>query len=302
MYDLDALVLDLDGTLCEHGKPVIDQMAEQLHRFKREVMPDKPIVLATASSLESVKTRAANIIDVFDLLHCNLSTRVYDRNQKLLHAAPAKSIEGLVMKILEEKRLKSSFYYKSTPFIAAKPPYYSFSVIGKNYPPEHRHDYIIHDLETNERDWICHSINVIQSNWRAFKGGQTGIDIVPIGYGKQRVLSDLKGRIGFMADDMGECGGDYPLKRELFWAGNHRYVWDVSGGAVSTGINNAYMILENEIADHAKRVQREVEGRNRTVDDGAGEASPSRTIGEVSDNSKSISGPATRADTDLLGA
>ena len=48
-------------------------------------------------------------------------------------------------------------------------------------------------------------------------GGETGIDISPIGWDKSQILVDFdpKDEIYFFGDRMDKDGNDYPLKREI---------------------------------------------------------------------------------------
>lgn len=250
---LGAVVFDLDGTLCHHGQPVHESMIELLFRFKRDVIPNGKIIIATASSFESTKTRLGAAAALVDFYHCNLGTRVYDLSNRLIRTATPRTLSPAVMRILEEARFESEFPMKSSPCVAARPPYYSFSVVGKNYPPEYRDRYIRHDRLTNERNEIVRRINVSQHSWIARRGGQTGIDLVPVGYGKEHVYKDLEGAtFAFVGDDMSPGGGDHSLKREMMRDGLHRYVWDVSSESPGISVHLAYTILENEIANLSK--------------------------------------------------
>jgi phosphomannomutase len=110
----------------------------------------------------------------------------------------------------------------------------NFSVVGRNATLGERKLYIKHDQEHRERETIALQFNSLYGDAITAKiGGETGIDIYPVGWDKSQILADFapEDRIYFFGDKMEPGGNDYPLKaantRGLnFTVKNWRDTWE----------------------------------------------------------------------------
>jgi hypothetical protein len=93
----------------------------------------------------------------------------------------------------------------------------NFSTVGRNATLGERKLYVDFDTKTNERNRIAREFNLQFPAMEAKPGGETGIDISPIGWDKSQILVDFdpKDEIYFFGDRMDKDGNDYPLKREI---------------------------------------------------------------------------------------
>lgn len=251
---MKTLVLDLDGTLCPHGGRVDETMAALVRDLKK--FTGCTVVIATASSTFAVYDRAEKLMSHVDVIHSRLGCHVVSvsngRFGGVIHSAMPRAFPD-EFSWLEEFRRESSFEHNGGPSLYSDPPYYSFSVIGKKYTPRERRDYLEHDWATRERDRAVMRVNMLSNACRAFRGGQTGVDLVPRGYGKQTIFNYFSmADLTFIGDDGAPLGGDAPVRDAMYAAGCHRrchIVKDVS----ETG---AVLIseLESSIADRKKRI------------------------------------------------
>lgn len=113
-----------------------------------------------------------------------------------------------------EKQLKeSTFDIRTGSHIEHRPGCINFSIIGRNANQEQRETYIKHDTETNERKQIAAAFNELFVDLQATIGGETGLDIGPLGSDKSQILKDFdkESTLIFFGDAMFEGGNDYPL-------------------------------------------------------------------------------------------
>lgn len=93
----------------------------------------------------------------------------------------------------------------------------NFSIVGRNAGPEHRADYFKYDCITQERKSIATKLVKQFPGLLAKVGGETGIDIFPLGCDKSQVLNDFNdiSSIIFFGDSCEPSGNDYPIAELL---------------------------------------------------------------------------------------
>jgi len=114
---------------------------------------------------------------------------------------------------------KSAFPLRTGNHIEERPGTCNFSVVGRNATQEERLLYVEYDTLKNERTFIANTFNYVFGSeslgLHATVGGDTGIDIYPIGKDKSQVLADFNNNdnIHFFGDKMKPGGNDYPLAK-----------------------------------------------------------------------------------------
>jgi len=92
----------------------------------------------------------------------------------------------------------------------------NFSVVGRNANPEERKQYYNYDCSKNERFKIAEAFDKKYPNLNAKVGGETGLDIFPVGCDKGQVVSDYNiDTIRFFGDRCDPQGNDYPIAKLL---------------------------------------------------------------------------------------
>ena len=101
--------------------------------------------------------------------------------------------------------------------IEDRPGMVNFSVVGRNATMGERKLYVEWDVENNERNSIAKKFKKQFPSIEAVVGGETGIDIYPVGADKGQILRDFQPQdhIHFFGDRMDNDGNDYPLKKAL---------------------------------------------------------------------------------------
>jgi phosphomannomutase len=117
---------------------------------------------------------------------------------------------------LKKKIKLSEFQTKTGLHIEERPGMVNFSIVGRNANAEERAEYVKWDQETSERKVIAKEFNGKFKDLQAVVGGETGIDIFPVGSDKGQIIKDFIGdTIYFFGDRMDEAGNDYPLGKEI---------------------------------------------------------------------------------------
>lgn len=92
----------------------------------------------------------------------------------------------------------------------------NFSIVGRNATLGERKLYIQHDRENRERETIALQFNMLYGeSITATIGGETGIDIYPVGWNKSQIINDFntkEDKLYFFGDKMEPGGNDFPLK------------------------------------------------------------------------------------------
>jgi len=129
-------------------------------------------------------------------------------------------LPGNVRQWLEDELIRSPFPLRTGNHIEERLGCINFSVVGREANRKERVQYIKYDIENGERREIANSFNYIfgpSLGLHATIGGETGLDIHPIGKDKSQILSDfnLNDNIFFFGDKMEFGGNDWPLANAL---------------------------------------------------------------------------------------
>lgn len=114
---------------------------------------------------------------------------------------------------LSKKLIESEFPLRTGLHFEHRPGMVNFSVVGRNANKEQRAEYVVWDNETDERKLIAFWFNARFLDLEAKVGGETGIDISPVGLNKSQIIKDFdkEDTLWFFGDAIYEGGNDYPL-------------------------------------------------------------------------------------------
>lgn len=126
------------------------------------------------------------------------------------------SLPTLPFKFLEQKLNQSEFKLRTGTHFDARPGLLNYSIIGRGCDKEQRKEYVEYDERTKERWVIAKEFNELFSeseNIVAQVAGETGIDIMPIGKGKQQILDDfaVDDILIFFGDKCQKGGNDHDI-------------------------------------------------------------------------------------------
>lgn len=209
------IVFDLDGTLCPHGRSVSENTASMV-RSMRMAHGRCQVHLCTASTVGRTRPRILELLKdgILDRIWCGHGTSVLDGNGEFIERRVRRPLPQNLYDDLCGFR-NASLAPKGTVPLAGDGSCYSFSILGKRFTPDQRKAYVEFESEARERDHIIDILSHRYPLWNFYLGGQTGIDIVPFGYGKERLIEELLSRtdrLTYFGDDYGSRGGDERVK------------------------------------------------------------------------------------------
>ena len=225
-------IFDVDGTLTP-SRQVIDKKFAVW--FKNNI---KNYCLVTGSdapkTIEQVgKTIWSNAEYAFN---CN-GNDVYNKGEHI-YTNDWKLPNDAEEWLREELEL-SKFPLRTGLHIEDRPGMVNFSVVGRNATLGERKLYVEYDKLHEEREHLARLFMQNFPNLNATVGGETGIDIAPIGCDKSQILNFLLDKdydnFQFYGDRMDRDGNDYPLAKILLDKGlgrcyhikNYNETWDI---------------------------------------------------------------------------
>ena len=230
-----AFIFDVDGTLT----PSRGLMDSDFSKWFLEFNSNNNVYLATGSdapkTIEQIGETVFN--SVKRVYNCSgnsvweQGSNVYNNEWKLAR---------LPWQFLETKLIHHKFEPKTGKHFDERPGLLNYSIVGRNATTEQRKKYVEYDLANNDRFDIAKEFNNNFSkeyNVVAQVAGETGLDIMPIGKGKQQVLNDFSNdsKIIFFGDRCEPGGNDYDIAtavRELkngkvFHVKNWQHTWKI---------------------------------------------------------------------------
>ena len=220
-------VFDVDGTLTESRKKICPSFKD----WFLTNMPMTRVALVTGSDREKTVEQLGE--DFWEKCAFSLQcggNEVYQFGS-LVRSEVWRPHEDLTSALNRE--LSESKYDTRKRFgnhIELRAGMLNFSIVGRNAVGQQRVDYSAYDKKTNERQEIAQRIRDSFLGIDAFCGGDTGIDIFPVGRDKSQTMSLLGPNLMFFGDRCDEMGNDFPLAQAIEANKNgHNGVFRVSG-------------------------------------------------------------------------
>lgn len=130
---------------------------------------------------------------------------------------------------LETQLYQSPYRHRYGRHFETRPGMLNFSIVGRDARGEERTNYFDWDKTSGERARLASLINERFPEVHATVGGETGIDIGPVGADKSQILTHFgDSPVTFFGDRCDPDGNDYPLARAL-WKREGSAVHSVSG-------------------------------------------------------------------------
>ena len=134
-------------------------------------------------------------------------------------------ISDEVEKFLQDELDYSQFRIRTDPHIEERPGCINFSILGRGANWTEREVYKEWDKDEHERVSIARRFNERFPDLYATVGGQTGLDIAPLGRDKSQILRDFTDddELHFFGDRMEEGGNDYSLAEAIKKRGGYAH-------------------------------------------------------------------------------
>ena len=214
-------IFDVDGTLTPSRQRIDEEFLSFFFRFTF----DNDVYLVTGSD------RAKTLDQVTPELYDNCE-RVYNCSGSDVYEGDTNvyrsewELPWDVERFLFDELDYSQFPIRNGNHIERRPGGVNFSILGRDKNPfKGRNDYVNWDKMHQERDYIARRLRYNFSNLSVALGGQTGIDIGPIGSDKSQILRDFSedDELHFFGDRCEEGGNDHSLAKAVEKRGGLSY-------------------------------------------------------------------------------
>ena len=226
-------IFDVDGTLTPSRQKIDPNFAEFFSRF----IAHRYVYLVTGSNREkTIQQITKGIYDQCKKVYNCSGNDVYEGEKNIyrLNWKIPNDLKTFLLKELEE----SKFPTKCGCHIEERPGGINFSILGRKEDIDfkERKDYVKWDLMTNERQLIANKLRNKFSNISIQIGGETGLDITPIGRDKSQIIEDFKkeDEIHFYGDMMEKGQNDYLLaeavkqrRGTVYAVKDYKETWDL---------------------------------------------------------------------------
>lgn len=205
-------VFDVDGTLTpSRGK--IDPQFEAW--FSNFIQREKVFLVTGSDYPKTVEQLGSEICEsVVTCYNCSGSDVWF--KGKRVNSSDWKASETII-DWCYRKLNESKFPLRTGNHVEERLGTLNFSVVGRNATLGERNLYVKWDKETRERENLVNEFNYVFMNSNAKImakiGGETGLDVYPVGKDKSQILSDFNADddIHFFGDKMDPGGNDEPL-------------------------------------------------------------------------------------------
>jgi phosphomannomutase len=208
----NKFIFDVDGTLT----PSRRGMDADFQGYFIDFCYANEVYLVTGSDY-------AKTLEQVGLNVCSAVTRIYNCNgndvwEKGVNVRtnewtlPEDAHEWLSNKLTESTyRERTGLHFEHRPGLV------NFSIVGRNADKEQRAEYVVYDELFDERNIIAKEFNGLFPALQATVGGETGIDIAPLGADKAQIIEDFDvgDKLYFFGDRMDPAGNDYSLSLEV---------------------------------------------------------------------------------------
>ena len=214
-------IFDVDGTLT----PSRSRITEEFLPFFNQFIEKNDVYLVTGS--DRAKTLEQVTPEIYNkckrVYNCSGSD-VYEGDKNVYRDdwELPKEVESFLYDELDY----SQFMIRNGNHIERRPGGVNFTILGRAEDPFIGRDrYVEWDRQTNERQDIAERIRNQFPDLTVAVGGQTGIDIGPLGADKSQILRDFTAddEIHFFGDRMEPGGNDHSLGEAVKKMGGYTY-------------------------------------------------------------------------------
>lgn len=227
----NVFLFDCDGTLT----PSRGKINEDFRSWMVDFCENNSCVLVTGSDQDKTIEQIGEYLynKFLFQFQCN-ANQIWAGTDTKIHESEWQLPEDARL-WLERALYASEFCARTGRHFEDRPGMLNFSVVGRNATQGERNLYIKYDQQYKERETIASHFNTIYNarGIQAQIGGETGLDITPIGNDKRKAVSWLDQlsqtpieSIYFFGDACQEGGNDYPVAKEIM-ENNRGFVYNV---------------------------------------------------------------------------
>ena len=203
-------IFDVDGTLTPSRQKIDSEFLNFLLNFAKQ----NDVYLVTGSDRpKTIEQIGKELYFACQRVYNCSGSDVYEKD--ILIYRDEWTLPSDAEEFLMDELHHSKFPVRTGNHIERRPGGVNFSVLGRGSEVilEEREEYVKWDINTGERKNIAERFKKIFPEIGCQIGGQTGLDISPLGCDKSQILRDFKpiDFIYFFGDKLKEGENDYPL-------------------------------------------------------------------------------------------
>jgi phosphomannomutase len=236
---MNKFIFDVDGTLT----PSRGKINEEFRLWFTNFCIDNDVYLVTGSDYSKTVEQLGQYLCRWPIFIYNCSgSDVWAKGENI--RTNKWTLPEAAHKWLSEQLSVSDFSIRTGNHIEERPGMVNFSIVGRNANLEQRQAWLDYEAWNGDRCRIADQFNIMFPDLQATVGGETGIDIAPLGADKSQILVDFNDDdfIVFFGDRMDEGGNDAPLADALFksyegtnhWVKDWRQTWEILKNEYST--------------------------------------------------------------------
>ena len=217
---MKKFIFDVDGTLTPSRKEIKHEFWAPFLIFCR----NHDVYLVTGSDRQkTVEQVGLDICYTAKRVYNCSGSDVYEKDNNVYKDTWKPSDE--VRQFLQDELDYSQFRIRTDPHIEERPGCINFSILGRGANWTEREVYKQWDKDEHERVSIARRFNERFPDLYATVGGQTGLDIAPLGRDKSQILRDFSedDKLYFFGDRMERGGNDYSLAEAVKKMGGYTY-------------------------------------------------------------------------------
>ena len=227
-------IFDVDGTLTPSRQKIDSEFLNFLLNFAKQ----NDVYLVTGSDRpKTIEQIGKELYFACQRVYNCSGSDVYEKD--ILIYRDEWTLPSDAEEFLMDELHHSKFPVRTGNHIERRPGGVNFSVLGRGSEVilEEREEYVKWDINTGERKNIADRFKKRFPEIGCQVGGQTGLDISPLGCDKSQILRDFKpiDLIYFFGDKLKEGENDYPLghaieQRRLgmvFEVTDYHHTWDL---------------------------------------------------------------------------
>lgn len=229
------ILMDMDGTITPARKPIEEKMKETLDSA---ISKGFEIGIVSGSTyqyiMEQIDTWFQKLSSSVHILPCN-GTQYYRggmeiyKNNMRKHIGDERFKQILQLLFMEQSNLIDGDFPFTGDHVSYRESMINYCPVGRNANDQERDAFSKWDRKTNYRHQFIKMVNDIYSfKELIFKiGGNTSIDIYPLGWDKSFCLSNFMNydEIYFIGDRCGENGNDKEIYDEVYKTKSENSFW-----------------------------------------------------------------------------
>ena len=223
-------LFDVDGTLTP-SRGTIDTYSGFKKWFTKFASVNNVVLVTGSDRPKTVEQLGETIYRTCKRVYNCSGNDVYEQDKQIKFNDWKLPMDSLLW--LQSKLDHSPFETKTGKHFEHRTGMCNFSVVGRNANPKERKEYYEYDCETKERETIAKEFKEKFPEIQADVGGETGLDIFPVGYDKGQVVKDYDiDTIKFFGDRCDPQGNDYAIAKllkphQVFHVKDWEHCWEL---------------------------------------------------------------------------